>query len=71
VPLGEGHEILVKIERGDRRGRIGGITDTTPIGFGIECLTARSSASKNFGVGSAGTERMTPPAIRKPNAWIG
>ena len=23
------------------------------------------------GVGSAGTERITPPAIRKPKAWIG
>ena len=32
---------------------------------------ARSSALNNAGVGSAGTERITPPAIKKPKAWIG
>ena len=26
---------------------------------------------KNCGVGSEGTERITPPAIKNPNAWIG
>ena len=32
---------------------------------------ARSSVSKNAGVGSDGTARITPPAIKKPKAWIG
>ena len=40
-------------------------------GFGIEWMIARSTASKNCGVGSDGTERITPPAIRNPKAWIG
>jgi len=26
---------------------------------------------EKFRVGSDGTERTTPPAIRKPKAWIG
>jgi hypothetical protein len=37
----------------------------------MEWLTARSSAGKNAGVGSHGSERITPPAMRKPKAWIG
>ena len=41
------------------------------IGFGIECVTARSSAPKNAALASTGTERMAPPAIRKPKTWIG
>ena len=28
-------------------------------------------AVEKFGVGSEGTERIAPPAIRKPNAWMG
>ena len=43
----------------------------TAIGFGIECSTARSSARKYSSPGSAGSERMAPPAMRKPKAWIG
>ena len=27
--------------------------------------------AKKSGVGSAGTERITPPAMRNPKAWIG
>jgi hypothetical protein len=34
-------------------------------------MIARSSSSNSYVVGSAGTERTTPPAIRKPKAWIG
>jgi hypothetical protein len=34
-------------------------------------VIARSSVAKKSGVGSDGTERITPPAIRKPKAWIG
>ena len=41
------------------------------IGFGIECTTARSRLTKKSGLGSASTERITPPAIRKPKAWMG
>ena len=41
------------------------------MGFGIECTTARSRWVKNSGVGSALTERIAPPAIRKPKAWMG
>ena len=37
-------------------------------GFGIEWMMARSTASKNCGVGSEGTERITPPAMRNPKA---
>ena len=40
-------------------------------GFLMEWVMARSSVAKKPGVGSDGTERMTPPAIRKPKAWIG
>ena len=43
----------------------------TAIGFGIEWINARSRAAKNSGLGSHGTERITPPAIRNPKAWIG
>jgi hypothetical protein len=33
-------------------------------------MMARSTVSKNCGVGSDGTERITPPAIRNPKAWV-
>ena len=48
-------------------------SDTSPTSVTtLPCLAfARSSASNSCGVGSAGTERTTPPAIRKPKAWIG
>ena len=44
---------------------------TSAMGLGIECTTERSSARNISSFGSAGTERMTPPAIRNPKAWMG
>ena len=41
------------------------------IGFGIVWRTARSSAPKNAAFASTGTERIAPPAMRKPKTWIG
>jgi hypothetical protein len=38
------------------------------MGLGMERMIARSSASKKEGVGSDGTARMAPPAMRKPKA---
>jgi hypothetical protein len=37
----------------------------------IERRTARSSGGKKLSSGSTDMERITPPAIRKPKAWIG
>ena len=47
------------------------LVTTIATGFGIECCIAFSTAGKKAGVGSAGTDRMAPPAMRKPKAWIG
>jgi hypothetical protein len=67
----EGDEVAVEIEVGYAGGRVRRVANHDASGFGIEWSTARSRAGKNAGVGSAGTERMEPPAMRKPKAWIG
>ena len=71
VLLRERDEVAVEIEVGDIGGRIRRIADDQRDRLRDRVLTARSSAAKNSGVGSAGTERITPPAMRKPKAWIG
>ncbi len=70
-----GRPLLLAVSRKDL---VGALTSRGPrarlagtlaaIGFGVECSIARSRVTKNSGVGSDGTERMTPPAIRKPKA---
>ena len=64
-------EVFVEIERRNVGGRIRRIADHDGGRLSNECTIARSSEWKKFGVGSDGTERIAPPAIRKPNACIG
>ena len=68
-----GAALVVKV-RNDHLSVVGTVrnpADSNHDGLGIERTMACSSVVKNDGVGSDGTERITPPAIRKPNAWIG
>ena len=72
VLLREGDEVPVEIEVGDIGGRIGRIADDDRDRLRDRMDARRARArGRTPAFGSAGTERITPPAIRKPKAWIG
>ena len=71
VLLGERDQVFVEVEIGHIRCRIRGIADDHRDGFWDGVHDGALKAAKNAGVGSEWTERITPPAMRNPNAWIG
>ena len=71
VLLRERHEVLVEIEARDMGGRIRRVADDQRDRFWDGMDDRALQAAKKSGVGSDGTERITPPAIRNPKAWIG
>jgi hypothetical protein len=72
VLLREGHEVLVEVERRHIGRRVRRIADDDRdgLGDGVDHRAA-PARGKKAGVGSAGTDLITPPAMRKPKAWIG
>ena len=66
-----GDEVLVEVEIGDIGGRVRRIADHDRERLRDRMHDRALERVKKSGVGSDGTERITPPAIRKPKAWIG